>query len=326
MNFAISPADHFAKRFIEMEKIPADTPSQIADANLAMRELCRPLYENLLPSELRSELMRTGDKIKNIWIRGDGDHVPWELILLPAAEGHAEEFLARRYEVTRWIDGYKPPARIAFDQLKLVVPKYPIGRELRCAAGESAFINSLSVVATTPVPAKLKNVVDTLATGGFNVFHFLGHGEQSGQRSGLELEPAEEPQAVSGGERRPYKPAYLRPDSCCGRKGQWRRWRPLIFFNACQSAREDAGLLQPGGWARATLFAQAGAFVGTLWSVRDETAFKFAKAFYTALLDDKMTFGESALAARRTFSDADDPSWLAYVVYAHPNTTVTRRQ
>jgi hypothetical protein len=297
---------------------------------LMLEDIGRTLYPDLLPLELRSELERHGSNIKNICIHADGDHIPWEMILMPpgmcGGEQRGAEFLAQRYEVTRWMDGYKAPATITLRELKLVVPRYPPGQELRCAADESAFLSGLAAMAVTPVPAKLVNVLKLLATGGFDVLHFLGHGQQPEAdlpRSALELEPADDPPSGPGSEVPPYRPDYLKPDSCRLRAEQWKQRRPLIFLNACQSGRRDVGLLQPDGWARAALGSKAGAFVGTLWSIRDETAFKFAKTFYGSLLDQK-TFGESALIARRAFTQQEDPSWLAYVVYAHPNTKAVR--
>ncbi|WP_159424347.1 CHAT domain-containing protein [Streptomyces sp. 3214.6] len=70
------------------------------------------------------------------------------------------------------------------------------------------------------------------------------------------------------------------------------------------------------------LQAGAGAFVGTLWPVRSQSALMFADAFYRQLVLKKQPLGQASLAARRAISDQDgDPTWLAYSVYGSPAAT-----
>jgi CHAT domain-containing protein len=101
----------------------------------------------------------------------------------------------------------------------------------------------------------------------------------------------------------------------------WAPRRPLVFLNACQTGRADVGLVRLGGWATASLASRAGSFVGTLWSVRDGAACLWAKTFYASLAGGA-TLGAAALTARLTVAATGDPSWLAYIVYAHPNARV----
>ena len=72
-----------------------------------------------------------------------------------------------------------------------------------------------------------------------------------------------------------------------------------------------------GGWAAKFLRAGAGAFMGAYWSVYDQAAHDFAKAFYGQLLSGK-TIGIAVQAARATVKASGDPTWLAYTVFAHP--------
>ena len=62
-----------------------------------------------------------------------------------------------------------------------------------------------------------------------------------------------------------------------------------------------------------------GAFVGSLWPVRDATAVAFAEAFYRRLAAG-VPIGEAMRQARgevrRLFPD--DPTWLAYCCFADP--------
>lgn len=66
-------------------------------------------------------------------------------------------------------------------------------------------------------------------------------------------------------------------------KGQFYRRSPLIFLNACRSAGMAANYTWLAGWAKSFLTAGAGAFIGSLWEVRDNAASHFAEEFYRAL-------------------------------------------
>lgn len=82
------------------------------------------------------------------------------------------------------------------------------------------------------------------------------------------------------------------------------------------------GLTGAAGWARKFIKAGvdqrerpigAAAFVGTLWSIRDESARVFASAFYDHLLAG-MTVPDAAFEARK----AAGVTGLAYTVFADP--------
>ena len=96
----------------------------------------------------------------------------------------------------------------------------------------------------------------------------------------------------------------------------------MVVLNACQVGRQDYQLTGIGGFAVSFLRRGAGAFVGTLWSVVDETARTFTETFYQTLLENKTT-AEAALAARERARQANDATWLAYVVYADPYAKLT---
>jgi CHAT domain-containing protein len=73
------------------------------------------------------------------------------------------------------------------------------------------------------------------------------------------------------------------------------------------------------GWAQQFIAAGAGAFVGTLWPVRSESASLFAHAFYTLLAGGEPLGRAALLARRRAIQDEPDPTWLAYTVYGDPH-------
>jgi CHAT domain len=249
------------------------------------------------------------------------------MIQLPACRRDGRdcppEFLGQRYQVTRWIEKFHPPPKIRLRKLLYAAPGYEVGHRLLCAEEEVKFLNGLPELLRTRLPASKAEIVRELHAGKFDVFHFVGHASQAEgdiDYSTLELEKlvVETPNTEPGLGHKFDQ--VLRTENLDGLEDVWTR-RPLIFLNACQTGRQDTGLVRPGGWANAVLRSRAGAFIGTLWSVRDRAAFLFSKTFYEALLAGK-TIGESSLAARRAVAATGDPSWLAYVVYAHPNARV----
>lgn len=72
------------------------------------------------------------------------------------------------------------------------------------------------------------------------------------------------------------------------------------------------------GWAEQFMAAGAGAFVGTLWAVRSDSATNFAEAFYGELTNGKSLGEACRLARREAARDPSDPTWLAYSVYGDP--------
>src|SRR5262249_52469969 len=99
----------------------------------------------------------------------------------------------------------------------------------------------------------------------------------------------------------------------------------FIFMNACHSDAKPPGYTSIRGWANCFLRAGAGAFIGTLWEVRDGTAQKFAEALYAQLLANK-SFGEALRQARNAVRESapGDPTWLAYSFYGDSDTKVRR--
>lgn len=103
--------------------------------------------------------------------------------------------------------------------------------------------------------------------------------------------------------------------------------RPLVFGNACATrdaaAQNDANERPP--LARAFFRSGATNFVGSVAPIRKETALKFARTFYTALLGEGQEIGAALLHAKQRCSEdpavSRDPSYLFYCLYGPPDTT-----
>src|SRR5262249_31756175 len=122
--------------------------------------------------------------------------------------------------------------------------------------------------AVREVPARFVEVVEALAMGEYDGFHFSGHSQSRGpdaDRSAILLDHGDE----------------LRPEHRHGElRNVGRTHQPLVFLNACSSARGGISLVQVGGWAHGWLKVGAGAFVGAYWRVQDKPARAFSQAFY----------------------------------------------
>ena len=90
----------------------------------------------------------------------------------------------------------------------------------------------------------------------------------------------------------------------------------LVFLNACRSAGPRYQCIGVDSFAEMFLRANAGAFIGSLWEIRDDTAQRFATQLYTSLLAGQ-ELGAAVTALRQNASQGD-PTWLAYAVYGHP--------
>lgn len=92
---------------------------------------------------------------------------------------------------------------------------------------------------------------------------------------------------------------------------------PLVMLNAGQVGRTGYSLTNTGGFARAFMQAGAGAFIGTHWSIGDDSGLIFSTALYEELKAGK-DMVTALKAAREAAKNGSELSWLAYVGYADP--------
>jgi len=89
-------------------------------------------------------------------------------------------------------------------------------------------------------------------------------------------------------------------------------------MNACRSDGIAANYTWLAGWAKSFLTAGAGAFIGSLWEVRDSSASLFAEEFYRVLVSGA-PLGDAMKQARTAIqNEPGDPTWLAYTLYGNP--------
>jgi hypothetical protein len=253
--------------------------------------------EQLLPPDLRRTLSDLQHRVQAFQIVSDDPWIPWEILRLD--EG---PFLCEAFALTRWIHlrqtAYLPLSRIA-----AVVPQdsdLPHAeqewKDLQSLAGEGRQVDR--------IPARRREIGEAFRGGQYDGWHFTGHGFFRGSvpdLSSIYLDEKEE----------------LIPPDLAGEAKRMGRPRPLVFLNACYTGQSGLSLTDAGGWAPHFLRAGAGAFLGTLWPIRDSRSREFARAFYNGFIGG-LPLAEAVREARRAICSEDDPTWLAYTVFGHP--------
>lgn len=297
------------------------TDVERAEAEQKLTLLAEGLFEQLLPETFREAYftqivpLQEAGVISSLLITSDEPWIPWELLKpyhysVGQAKEYTDDFWAMRFQLSRWLAGRGPNARVEVRTAALVLPD--VG--LPAVTGERAFFDDLSTRRMIQLagPSMLRQeVLDLFMAGGYQVLHIATHGQfnaENADQSVIQLADAH------------LHPGDLRGSLLRG----IRRSMPLIFLNACDGGRANFGLTGLGGWAE-KLFreANAAAFVGALWEVHDQLAVEFSKHFYNRLAEGD-TLGEAMRAARIHLRDLDpiNPTWLAYTLYGDPNAAV----
>src|SRR5215813_8481936 len=271
------------------------------------------LYRTLVPSRLREKLRGvTGPLLISTSLYG----LPWELL------HDEEEFWGLRYALGKRLVLDRPmlagpPARLRPRPRVLVIGSDP--------RGDLPFVRHEveEICETLEGSADIVCVVDRLASfetvsaylgEGFDLIHYSGH---------VVTSPETGP-ALLLAEGRPLTTAVIEANLA---------GRPLVFLNACASAR-DSDAPSSGAWeatvssvANAFLFGGAVAVVGTLADVSDRHAARLAEGFYRRVLE-LAPIGEALRAARvecrQNAESANSPAWLSFVLYGNPGQKLMR--
>ncbi len=283
--------------------------------------LGRDLYRELFDGEMRTFYRRFRDPVKSIQIFTEDPWIPWE-ILQPYDDSDPDparlvddDFLCCRFQVTRWLAGSRVPAgEVCAAQLACVeVGKAPGLPALPYAGAERQILTDLAVAHglrdASPALVGAERLKGLLSEGGNQILHFVAHGDFSAERPDASSLHFADGSFFRAGDLHGPLATRLSQD------------RPLVFLNSCRLGQQGWALTGLDGWARRWVRdAGCGAFVAPLWAVSDRLAFELAKAFYAAL-EAGETFGTAAQAARLRVREiaGDNPSWMAYAIYAHPH-------
>lgn len=272
------------------------------------------LYDELFSEDLRREYREhIRGRVCTLEVISDEPWIPWELVK-PYDANWADDFLCLQYDFSRWVDnGQAPAAEIRVESLVCVAPD---DQGLPFARMEKEAVRSIArdfgLTDRTPTRAG-RAEVEALIEGEVPVhlWHFACHGDFDAEA------PGNSPLVLEQGQR-------LRPNDLAGPevKRRLNTDRPLVFLNACRVGQGGLSLTGLGGWAaRLVGECRVGALIAPLWAVNDQIAFEFARAFYKATHAPGMTLAAAVRRARQQVRESypDDPTWLAYSLYAHPN-------
>ena len=313
------PFNYFKGLFERIEAIGSGSSEEAARrSRRQLAGLGGTLADRLLPTGLRERLLaEAGPELSidasapTLWVISDEPWIPWEMLRLrgPAGEG---PHLAEVFALTRWSWERAAPRGFPLGRIGLVIPD-PVNSGLPATVGEGEDVLARRQEGereVEEVPARYNDVVDHFVGGGFSGWHFSGHAlavKETPDLSGLLLDDDR------------LEATDLRTSGC-----DLSDDHPIVFLNACRSARMNLSLSGLGGLVEAFLEIGAGALIGTHWTVEDKRARAFAKAFYEFFLVLNEPIGEAARQARLWLRKEfpGDPTWLAYTVFAHPAAAV----
>lgn len=297
------------------ERVTRRALEKQSDCRAFSRELValgRDLAQQLLPPELMRLLWESREQLRALHIKSWEPYVPWELVCLHDPGRQSDPIFLAECNLTRSLQGKSRPAQLDLGEWCYLSAQYSHGSQ-EPLIGDGAMLNEvLNAHNITPrsIRADPNEVYDVLNASNFDVLHISCHGAAAAQAGNSVL--------IIGDRKCGDRTEDLMIDPTTVRaEAHFSERHPLVFLNACESARLGPSLTALNGWPRTFWDAGASAFIGTSWSVRDMPARVFSKAFYTALLDGK-TLADAAGAARGSAKNLGDASWLAYKVYGRP--------
>lgn len=264
------------------------------------------LFKQLILSEELAHLLWTlPQRVSTLELRSEEPWIPWELLRLRRPDdGRAGPFLCEAVAMTRWLEG--KPSALELPLRRLAVVASRAGDPMACRDELADLLRRANADRSVQqVPAHFDPLIEALAAGGYDGWHFCGHGIEARGDPNLTAIPLDD--------HRLFTPRLLSGEAAgCGRS------RPLVFLNGCHTGRAGWTLTSLGGWAKQFLDAGAGAFLGALWSIDGEAAATFSRAFYDHFCEDGMPFAKAVHQARQAIRHAGDATWLAYTAYGHP--------
>lgn len=320
-----------------MSSAPMSTAPERRKGEVArLEEMGAVLYKLLIPDRMKEELDHHPETA--VVITTNDLELPWELMYEgEPGKGH---FMALQRPMARMpvgrsrgratVDaadrpprrqialiaslGPKPQLKGALDEILAIRDRLKDEKNVDITVLTSRPDNAadLEVVAELSAPdgGQFRNV---LLSGGYDIVHYAGHAAFDRDRpdqSGLVLDGDE---------------------VCFAQKIQrLLRGNPLVFLNACESARLKTDDERPppegtyegdprDGLASAFVYGGALACIGATWPVSDLVAADFAVSFYRSMLAGH-ALGPALLEARKATAatSVDDPSWAAFVLYGDP--------
>ena len=259
------------------------------------------LWQRLLPDSVKDLLLRNLSSLDSLVIIGADDPIPWEL-LFPVTPGQAQTFLSDQLLVSRWAFGASAPRlELGAGAARYVLPDSAPPAALAEIVQIEALLGAGKRIGT------LDALLDELDAATFGLLHFAAHN----------IVASDLPASAWVKLDQPFQQGMLGAD----RTNAFGKVAPLVFMNACNSGAASPLWVGSTGWAGRFLAAGAGAFIGSLWQVRDGPARDFAASFYGDVKAGK-TIGAAFQEARRHVGKNGDPTRLGYTLFGNTAATL----
>ncbi|WP_353827203.1 DUF7363 domain-containing protein [Agromyces sp. SYSU T0242] len=314
----------------EQLRTTRDTAARGRIAARQLGALGRTMARDLLPPNVRALLWAHRTELDGLLLQTTGEvDLPWEIVHLVPPDGidpadavvdedADDELFLSRLGLTRWVYGTAHPTeiRVAHGNARVICPEYRLARFRLTATAEERRLLEDRLQAALVQPEDAGGI-SAVVQAGFDLLHFAGHGHwSSADPPTQELILAEYDAQVPAPEWF-YSDEELRTDLPDLGVIEEDASGPFVFLNACDLGRLPATDRSLGGFPEAFLRGGAAAFVGCSWSVGDDPAGSFVRAFYAALVDGA-DISEATRRGRRAAASAADATDLAFAVYAHP--------
>ncbi|NJN00342.1 MAG: CHAT domain-containing protein [Aquincola sp.] len=266
-----------------------------------MRGMGTLLFEYLVPDALGTVLVAHRPRIKVLNILSQPDSTPWELLYVADSNGAKEgDFLASGTTVARWRYGSAPERA-----LRATSPHFVLPSDAPPKAHEELVKLRLLFGKDAGTIEDIGSLHALLERGDFGLLHFAAHNVAV-------------PDALAGAYV-PFGPQRWDLVMLSGVPvNRFRHLQPLVFMNACTTSGTTQVYTDLSSWADRFLKCGAGAFIGTLWEVRDGSARRFSEHFYERLIGGD-TIGEAMQSARQALRNEEegDPTPFAYTLYGN---------
>lgn len=254
------------------------------------------MWDRLLPREIKDVLTACWNDIDRLDIVSDDDMIPWELMYAHTSGCPDRGFISDKWLISRWRFGAGAPGEVGAGPSVYVVPS-----NAPQAANDE--IDALQKIFPSQVIWKtLGDLLGGIQRPGMGMLHIAAHnqvryGDAAASFISLDM---------------PFQQIMLGSNL----QGVLEH-RPLVFINACASAAPTVQWQGATSWASRFINAGAGAFIGSNWEVRDNTASVFAQEFYQQAR--QLPLGLAFQRAREKCSKPGDPTRFAYSFFGHPD-------
>jgi TPR repeat protein len=344
-------ADRAAKPFDN----GSDSDANCADAMFSrglIEGIGTDLYTHDAPDTFRTiyqQMLSAHMRLHSITIVTNTPLLPWELMCVPSPTGKGCNLLGLTTAIVRENSAapqLAQPADIPFSAIDIVAPNYTGTLALAGAAAELK-----SIKATFPIAKRVDGDANSVSlmvkAAPEGIIHFTGHGKRvenpghatPATASTPALTPAASSALTPAADSIVAAPPPLlaprvaialedydmTPDTFIAFRAEGDpAAHPFYFFNACDLGQSDKELSYVAGWGPALMRSGAAGYLGALYEVGDASATRFAAHFYAGLKANlasnrPWTMAELVTQARQqTYAESNDPTALAYVLYAKP--------